>query len=284
VADWRFEEGVAGAAASGEGSILDSSGNGLNGTPYGNPVYTAVNAIPGSALALSFNGFRARVAIPDGPQFQLTQSLTLEAYVKLTGFPTGPSTEAQIVFRGDDRGALDPYQLVISSQNTLCFQVTDADNTMSSVCSPHPFPLNQWLHVAGTLDDASGIQNLYINRALVATTTTTIRPFGALDPTQNPGLGIGDVQSANYAEYFNGLIDEVRISNAALTPAQLLPPAFAIDGRVAGNTVSVTCTNTSTQQQINIQLTAGGAWDCIGGGLNMERGQEFTVQLTGVAQ
>src|SRR5207302_1739037 len=42
-----------------------------------------------------------------------------------------------------------------------------------------------------------------------------------------------NVQSKNYAEYFNGLIDEVRISNQALTPGQFLaapsslPPIYA---------------------------------------------------------
>jgi len=37
-------------------------------------------------------------------------------------------------------------------------------------------------------------------------------------------LGIGDVQSENYAEYFNGLIDEVHISDVALTPGGFLTP------------------------------------------------------------
>jgi hypothetical protein len=33
---------------------------------------------------------------------------------------------------------------------------------------------------------------LYENGAVVAQTTTTIRPFGTLDPTQQPGVGIGN--------------------------------------------------------------------------------------------
>jgi hypothetical protein len=63
---------------------------------------------------------------------------------------------------------------------------------------------------------------MYVNGNLVSSMTTTIRAFGALDPTQNPGLGIGNVQSATYNEWFDGFIDEVRISDQALSGNQLL--------------------------------------------------------------
>lgn len=64
-----------------------------------------------------------------------------------------------------------------------------------------------------------------MNGVLVNSTTTAVRPLGPLDPTQQPGLGIGDVQSSTYGENFNGLIDEVRISDQALPPSQLLDAA-----------------------------------------------------------
>jgi hypothetical protein len=52
-------------------------------------------------------------------------------------------------------------------------------------------------------------------------------------------LGIGSVQSDNYAEYFNGLIDGVRISDVALELSQFLSipeptsPAHVAIGAVA---------------------------------------------------
>src|SRR5207248_1088139 len=51
------------------------------------------------------------------------------------------------------------------------------------------------------------------------------RPFSTLDSGQAPGLGIGNVQDPNYplVSVFNGLIDEVRISDQALSAGQLLP-------------------------------------------------------------
>ncbi len=36
---WRFEEGTPPNPASGSGTVLDSSGHGLNATPFGGPFY-----------------------------------------------------------------------------------------------------------------------------------------------------------------------------------------------------------------------------------------------------
>ena len=70
--------------------------------------------------------------------------------------------------------------------------------------------MGQFVHVAATLDDATGAMTLYENGAVVAQTTTTVRPFGALDPTQEPGVGIGNSNALdNYNVPFNGLIDEL---------------------------------------------------------------------------
>jgi hypothetical protein len=225
VAYYRFEEGTNGYTPSGVGTILDSSGNGLNGTPFGGLIYSSnvpINPIPltgaTNLLSLNFDGFSGRVFIPDYPQLELTNSLTLEAFINAAAGGAGPYDVSQIIFRGDDRGFWDPYQIYLDGTN-LTFSVTDTNNTMSSVEAP--ISLNIWHHVAGTLDDATGLQSLYIDGALVAQTNTTKRPFGPLIGA-NPGLGIGDLQSTIEAEYFNGLIDEVRISDVALSPSQFL--------------------------------------------------------------
>ena len=96
-------------------------------------------------------------------------------------------------------------------------------NNASFVRSPEPIPTGQLVHVAGTLDDKTGKQTLYINGKRVATTKTKIRPCGALGGSA-PGIGIGNRQThSNHA--FHGTIDEVRISAEALSPTQFLPPA-----------------------------------------------------------
>jgi len=220
VAYYKFENGTADTAAIGRGTILDSSGNGLDGTPHRKPRYMAVSN-PGSTLALHFNGTFARVHVPDDPLFHLTHSLTLEAYVYIEGLQNSFS---QIVFRGDDRADLDPYFMCLDPEGRLVFRINDSHGHASLVASPSALPQRQWMHVAATLDDGTGEQAVYVNGSLVASTITSLRPFAHLDPALHPGLGIGALQDVNSTSHFHGNIDDVRISDVALDPSQFLPP------------------------------------------------------------
>ncbi len=224
VAHWRFEEGPVDSPASGTDSILDSSGNELHGTPIAGPVYRAVSDVPDSSLGLEFDGATARVFVPDDPKFELTESLTIEAYIKLDAYPDGPYGWGQIVFRGDERGGMDPYALTVTSTGQVLFRIVQAHNVNVQLLSPSPLSLGQIYHVAATLDDATGAQKIFVNGQEVASQTTDLRPLGALDPNYDAGIGIGNLQSSSYDMYFEGVIDEVRISDAALSPSEFLPP------------------------------------------------------------
>ncbi len=223
---WRFDEGTVNTPATGINTVLDSSGNGLHGTPVNGPVYRS--DLPGAApssdtRSLEFNGSTAqRVDVPDGPLLALTHSLTLEAFVKTRPLQPGTGGFGVIVMRADNRPGLDPYVLGMQSPgNILTFQIENASNDAASLSATVPY--DQWLHVAGTLDDATGAMKLYVNGSLVASTTTAIRPLGALDPSWSPGLSIGEDYIGQYGEAFNGLLDEVRISDMALAPIEFVP-------------------------------------------------------------
>jgi hypothetical protein len=172
---------------------------------------------------MSFNGSSQRIFIPDYNALKLTHSMTIEAWIK-----SGPSAleRGDILFRGDDHGGFDPYHLDVRNNGTLgAFMITSAADQSAMVTAP--IVQHHWTHLAGTLDDATGAMRLYVNGVLAASTTTSIRPFADLDPTGSPGLGIGGLQSDNpflNKTYFNGLIDEVRISDVALPPSSLLVP------------------------------------------------------------
>ena len=235
IAHWRFEEGDPNSAASGSASVVDSSGHNLHGTPVNGPIYradVAANPVPQTGtentLSLDFNGTNEQIFIPDDPMFQLTQSLTVEAWINVRSTPV---QLAQILFRGDDRGGLDPYFLTVGSisgganSQEITFLVQNAENTSAVVEAALP-NLDEWTHVAGTLDDATGDLRLYLNGTLAAEDVTSVRPFAELDANFNPGLGIGNTQFATHRQYFDGLIDEVRISDVALNPSEFLnvPP------------------------------------------------------------
>lgn len=217
IAYYRFEEGTPGQTATGFGSIHDSSGNGLNGTPlnvqYSSNVF--LNSIPQlSQQNKSSLYFGSGVDIPDNPKFQLTKSLTIEAFINPLNFNTW---QQLIVYRGDDRLGLDPYYIKLDN-NEIRFQIQDQSNFTAALSVILP-AINQWYHIAGTLDDQTGSMKLYLNGTLASSMSTTIRPLSTLSLADNPIVSIGGPPRWGS---FIGYIDEVRISDQVLRPDQFL--------------------------------------------------------------
>jgi hypothetical protein len=188
---------------------------GLNNATLSNVTYATGEV----GKAFSFNGTNSWAAVGDPSSLAFTQSFTIEGWIKVNGLPTsgwGPP----IMFRGDDRPGLDPYVLSVQPNDNLQFSINDAAGNGPTIDAP--IPLGQFVYVAATLDDGTGAMTLYENGAVVAQTTTTARPFATLDPTQNPGVGIGNSNyEPNFNVPFNGLIDELTVYNRALTAGEL---------------------------------------------------------------
>ena len=198
-----------------ENDGLDSAGSN-DGTLVSGAAYA-----PGQiGQAFAFDGVDDRVLIPDDPSLHLTASMTIEGWVRVDAFPT--IGHGLILFRGDDRGGLDPYQLTTTTNGEIRFGVSALTGGTSVFA---PMPQGEFVHVAATLDDATGDMSLYLNGALAAHQVTSIRPFQGLDPNSNPGIGIG-----NHGGYpttphnfpFNGLIDELKVYDQALSAADVL--------------------------------------------------------------
>ncbi|MFO1477418.1 MAG: LamG domain-containing protein [Verrucomicrobiota bacterium] len=220
---WRLEGAPSTPAV---GIVLDYSGNGLNGTAINGPLYSgdiasAAQGI-GSTTSMQLNGLTQRVTVPDAAALALTHSLTIEAYVKAEPMAPGTGGGGNILIRSDTRPGLDPYRLTLNQGNILSLTIQDAANNTAGITCPIAF--DQWTQVAGTLDDATGEMKLFVNGILTASRVTSIRPLADLNPAYAPGLGIGGDRTGQYGEYVRGWLDEVRLSNVALTPDQMLPP------------------------------------------------------------
>ncbi len=179
-------------------------------------------------MALGFDGINDRVTIEDDPRLQLTQSLTLEAIVRIDSYAnSGP-----IVWRGDDRAGLDPYAIQIRGDDvvdpnfrrTIEFFFQPEGGQRIRIIAPAP-PLGEVFHVAGTLDNTTGAWKLFINGVVVAETTTNLRPFAQLDASQRPRINFGNIDQGGVS-YFKGVIDEIRISDVALDPSQFAMPVW----------------------------------------------------------
>jgi hypothetical protein len=236
---------------------------GLNNATLTNVTYTTGEV----GQAFNFNGSNGWASLGDPSSLAFTQSFSIEGWIKVNGLPTNYNF-GSIMFRGDDRGGLDPYQLVIKPNGDLQFGICNASNQGSGLEAP--IATGQWVHVAATLDDATGLMTLYENGAVVAQTTTTIRPFGVLDPTQEPGVGIGNSNALdNYDVPFNGPIDELTVYNRALTQGEVFgiyksgssgkvisPIAVSNPTIVNGSgSVAFTITRTNTSGSLTVNWT-----------------------------
>jgi hypothetical protein len=201
VAAYSFDEGAG-------NSVGDLSGNNINGTVVGATWIT--NGMYGTALA--FNGISSYVDLGNRTALQLTGSMTIEAWVKTTG---NPADDGQIVAKSDPCG----WQLKTSPDtgpHTFGVSVSRTPTAKAQRYSTTIRALNTWYHVAGVYDSASQTLSTYVNGSL---------DNGALHGTvsasqfnQNVNVSIGR-RAGGY--YFNGVIDEVRIYNRALSQAEI---------------------------------------------------------------
>lgn len=131
--------------------------------------------------------------------------MTLQAWVR----PTALSGWQTVILK--ENGASLAYALYSNTpaNEPATHIYTNADLGLNGTAA---LPLNSWTHLAATYD-ATHLR-LYVNGTLVATRTAP----PPIQTSNNP-LKIGG--NAVWGEWFTGLIDEIRIYNAALTATQI---------------------------------------------------------------
>ena len=196
VAAYSFNEGAGPTA-------VDTSGNANHGS-IGSATWTAAGQFGG---ALSFNGSNAKVVIPDSASLHLTTGVTLEAWIKPTVVNSG---WRDVVYKGNDIYYLESTTL--SNGGVPAAGVTVVSSGNSNTYGPSKLTAGVWTHLAETYDGAT--VRLYVNGAQVASTARS----GQLASSSNP-LEIGG--DSIFGQFFEGLIDEVRVYNVARTPTQI---------------------------------------------------------------
>jgi hypothetical protein len=195
----------------------DSSEFGINGTLTNGPAWISGKRNYG----LNFSGADDYVSVPDANQLDITDSITIAAWIK----PGGDTGSARTILTKRTEGsnittyalnlAVDSYLLSFSFTNSTgsSFDVfKQTSETMSS---------NQWYFVTVT-DFGGGVGadnniHLYINGKEVAGTWTT---GGNIARTANTSaLSIGS--RTNGSDEFDGVIDDVQIYNYVLNPPQI---------------------------------------------------------------
>ena len=183
-------------------TTFDSSGANNNGT-LTNATWAAAGKFGG---ALSFNGTSSWVTVADAASLDLTNGMTLEAWVN----PTALSGWRTALLKETAAGL--SYALYANNNTpnpAVTVQIGGGDRTASGTSQ---VPTNTWTHLAATYDGAQ--LRLYVNGTLAGSRAQT----GNMTVSSAP-LRIGG--NAVWSEFFAGLIDEVRVYNRALSAAEI---------------------------------------------------------------
>jgi len=199
VGHWRFDEG--------SGTIAyDSSGNGNDGTLEVNPQWVAGKI----AGALQFDGTDDYVEVPDSPSLDITDAITIAAWV----FREVDSGNWERIVAKSDSTLYD-YWLQITTGDSIGGGFLDIGGTAQNILdltTGTSIPLNQWIHLAFVYDGtyAKGYVNGQLDKS------EDIGSFKIRTSTRP--LYVGRLQTSYN---FDGLIDDARVYNRALTQEEI---------------------------------------------------------------
>jgi hypothetical protein len=195
VAWWKLDEQDGTAAT-------DSAGEN-DGKLIGDPTWRPTGGKVGGALA--FDGDGDYVEVTDGSDFDITQQITVAAWIKVDAFDK--SWQA-IVAKGDDSWRLQRDQET-DGLEFACGGVTVPHSKWGDIHGTVNINDGQWHHAVGVYDGDK--LYLYVDGALDA----SVAASGKINLNDYPVL-IGE-NAQMPGRFWNGLIDDVRVYNYALS-------------------------------------------------------------------
>ncbi len=213
VALYHFNEGTG-------KSITDTSGNGNQGTAYGNISWTSGRF----GYALSFDGNEGYVRIPDSPSFDRIVSrkaLTIEFWIYLRSYPSYPADHLVTKWSGTGHNRESEFYLDVRYDGKISFFLNSGPpdvSRVSNVLSQVPIPLRSWQLVSCIWDGVSHTAAIYLNGREVG------RIDAAVSSVPNSTTPVIVSGSAPYT--LDAVIDELRISDVARYP---IGSSFAVN-------------------------------------------------------
>ncbi len=200
----------------------DASGNGNNGN------IVSAQWGPGKyGLGLLFfgNATGSRASVPDNNRTDIySANITLSAWIKFTqlqeyfssGYYFGSIAGKGWLATVPDGG----YGLYVGN-DSIYWQVRK-DPAVVFLTSPGAYRDGQWHNAVGVLSRGSSPNLLlYVDGALVNSTTNTSLDSLSLNSNYSFDIGVSEAVPGTYRFYFNGSIDEVRLYNRSLSASEV---------------------------------------------------------------
>jgi hypothetical protein len=233
VGHWAFDDGAP--------QVTDVSGNGNTGSFVGNATYgvAGVPPIPGNVGSLLLDGSGDYISIPSSASLEIPGNLSISAWVRITTI----AGEQNVVSKDHVPGAYSNYNLHIL-QNRPFFGVafnsggTVGGSQIASLKSSSngtgacdsggcyvwsnaqivdaAHPLGTWRMVTAVYDNTAKSVTVYLDCVAATASFNTV----GVPYTSDDALQIGK-RKYNATSDFHGGIDDVRIYDRALAPAEI---------------------------------------------------------------
>ena len=192
--------------------VNDASGNGITGNIIGATWTTGGR----NGNALNFNGSNSYGDLGNPALLQSTGSMTWGAWVKATA---NPADDGQIVAKSDDASGWQLKTSPDTGPHTFGVAVSSGSGRVQRY-STTVRSLNVWYYVAGVYNAAARTLNIYVNGVLNNGILTGSIPASQVNAPVN--VYIGKRTSLYGGGFcFNGVIDDVRIYNRALSQGEI---------------------------------------------------------------
>ncbi|WP_149498954.1 DUF4347 domain-containing protein [Roseiconus lacunae] len=187
-----------------DGSLIDQSGNGYDGTAISDPAI-AVDASRGDGIQLDSND---GVSIAGGTS-GLADEVTIAAWVNLDP----AQQDAVLLSLGDEF-----YVTLDVSAPGGGLGITAGAFSSTTSNPAHEIAGDGWHHIAATIDDVADQITLYLDGVLIATIDTSLDIDWGTAPS--PNVTIGGLASG--AMPLVGSLDDVRIYDAVLSESEVI--------------------------------------------------------------
>jgi len=202
---WHLDEGLGTSTA-------DAGSNGNNGTLAGTVSWTTGGRF---GYGLDLNGTSGYVSVPDAASLDIdsaTGAISMEMWLYPHVMAGGYRT---LIGKWTDASHIN-YQISLDATNHLLFY---SGHWPQIWVSSIVVPVGEWSYVAVTLQASERRLRFYRNGVLLDSTVSYSGNGGCFAAANNAPISIG--QRGGGLEFFDGLVDEVRLTRRALSSAEI---------------------------------------------------------------
>jgi hypothetical protein len=194
--------------------------SGINDTIEGN--FKLVGGVNGRAIKL--DGFTSVVRHPEKPASALKGSFSAEAWIALASYPWN---WCPIITQMKDD--VEGYSLEIGPRGEFALKIFIAGNPVVCVSEKAILPLRKWAHIASVYEEGFGIK-IFLNGSQIGEYLIKGKPVFSKNSELRIGMNyhavkpsnqIGDNGTLPYWFSIDGILDEIKIFDRALTNDQV---------------------------------------------------------------